>query len=230
LTDDVVCTSKYSPAALYRYIYYPDRLVQMPYPGMDIWEVLWKILTEPVFKGTLRGGLREFFQPRRVDLNGDESVGSFVSRRASKEMADNLLSAVVHGIYAGDIYQLSAKSLFGLQWWAEGEFGSIIRAAAELSSAGVQVLPREDVELLQRIGPQPLDELRQKLHGASVYSFEKGIEQLVASLEESLRRSPNVQFKLGAPVQRLEAVSTAEERKSYYSVDKIRVRMPSRTI
>lgn len=45
---------------------------------------------------------------KRTSLE-DESIYSFFSRRFNKDIANNLVSAMVHGIYAGNIHQLSIK-------------------------------------------------------------------------------------------------------------------------
>lgn len=199
----------------------------MPYPGMDLYQGLWSLLTEPVFKGVIRGVAKEYFQPPRANANTDESVGSFVSRRAGSSAADNLVSAVLHGIYAGDLYQLSAKSLLGLQYWAEAEYGSLIGASAEMAQQGVKVMSREDGELYSKMELRPMNDFFQQLMSSSVYSFEEGIQSLPAALERNLRSQPNVEIKLSQRIERLEAVNTPENSRSSMgpTVDKIRVRI-----
>jgi oxygen-dependent protoporphyrinogen oxidase len=57
----------------------------------------------------------------------DESIRAFISRRFSSMVADRIVSAMVSGIYAGDISELSARACFGRLWHMERKYGSIIR-------------------------------------------------------------------------------------------------------
>ena len=128
LEDDILITPKSSAAAKNRYIYYPDHLVKMPGPGQDLYEILWSMITEPVFKGMLWGMLSEHRRPNADNEIVDESIGDFLARRlGTTKVADNIVSAVLHGIYAGDIYQLSAKSLMGALHAQEQIYGSLDR-------------------------------------------------------------------------------------------------------
>ena len=74
----------------------------------------------------------EPFRPRspQHDLadGGDESVDAFFARRFGKPLARNMISAMIHGIYAGDTRRLSVRALFPGVWEAEREWGSVIRA------------------------------------------------------------------------------------------------------
>ena len=119
LRDKIVAIPRKSPAALNRYIYYPNHLVRMPRPPVSpglfsrlstIAEGLWTLLREPIFSSALSSILAEFaVKPRRSNL-ADESVGGFLERRFGKAITENLASAVYHGIYAGDIYETIAGS------------------------------------------------------------------------------------------------------------------------
>ncbi|KAK5171642.1 hypothetical protein LTR04_000345 [Oleoguttula sp. CCFEE 6159] len=131
MTDDVIFTKKTSPAARNRFIYYPDHLVKMPGPGMSPWQIAKSLWREPVFEGFALAALREAAIDQRPLGLQDESVGSFISRRFDRRIADNAVSAMLHGIYAGDVYKLSMKSLFPQQWRDEEEYGSVVRALLE---------------------------------------------------------------------------------------------------
>ena len=56
--------------------------------------------------GKARMGL-DFLQPAKA-VNGDESLGTFVSRRLGREAYENLIEPLMSGIYAGDGDLLSA--------------------------------------------------------------------------------------------------------------------------
>lgn len=120
LVDDILLTSKSTPAALNRYIYYPDHLVRMPAPlpwrshMANLWSILSTLIREPVFKSIFRGVHKDLTAPAPKPPNADESIADFVSRRFTPELADNLVSALAHGIWAGDINRLSTDALFPL--------------------------------------------------------------------------------------------------------------------
>jgi oxygen-dependent protoporphyrinogen oxidase len=57
-----------------------------------------------------RMGLDFFLPPQ--PLNGDESLGAFVSRRLGRDAYERLIEPLMSGIYAGDGDKLSLKSTF----------------------------------------------------------------------------------------------------------------------
>lgn len=193
LTDDVLITSKSAPAAQNRFIYYPDRLVRMPGPGTTWYEGLTTILQEPVFAGLFKAIYNDIRTDPRPDSVQDESVGHFVARRGDKRLANNLLSALFHGIYAGDVWQLSAKSIMGLPWAREKKHGSL--AAAALSGALGRVSWNfcDDVEMQVDMQNTDWDEdLRERIRDCSVYTFKEGLGMLPAAIEKSLHQNKNI--------------------------------------
>ncbi|ESZ95575.1 hypothetical protein SBOR_4055 [Sclerotinia borealis F-4128] len=202
LTDQVIKTNKMSAAALNRFVYYPDHLVCMPEPTQGFYAIAWKLLTEPVFKGVHKI-LFEYTRPRRSLEIEDESVGSFLTRRTGgADLPDNLVSAVFHGIYAGDIYKLSAKSILPAQWGMEGAHGSISAAMSHVEK--FRNAMAEDVEMENKERNLFTDNERAIVEGTSVYTFRRGIGTLSEALESSLRSNPNVEIKLGEYVKNIE--------------------------
>jgi oxygen-dependent protoporphyrinogen oxidase len=181
----------------------------MPGPGQDFYSMAWSALTEPVYGGLdgIGGIALEWMKSRRSTWHqyndpaaDDESVASFLERRLkSWEIGDNIVSAVLHGIYAGDIYQLSARSLLPKPWYNEALHGSLTQAMLEglktrqgLEDYDSALLKNE----LQGLISQPM---REKLgKHASVYTFKEGIGALSKKLESTLRANNNVQFKTGS--------------------------------
>jgi oxygen-dependent protoporphyrinogen oxidase len=80
--------------------------------------------------GKTRMGLDFLLPPHR--LNGDESLGSFVSRRLGREAYENLIEPLMSGIYAGDGDQLSLASTFPYLRDLEAKYGSLARGAIEM--------------------------------------------------------------------------------------------------
>ena len=75
--------------------------------------------------GKIRMGC-ELFVPRRRDL-GDESIGSFMTRRFGTEAATYLAEPLLAGIHAGDVDRLSVQALFPRFIDAERKYGSLLR-------------------------------------------------------------------------------------------------------
>jgi protoporphyrinogen oxidase len=189
LQDNILFTDKKSPSARNRYIYYPDHLVRMPGPGMSVWEVLRNLMFEPAFKGAVPGLLGELVGDVRPSSLEDESVGAFISRRMRPEIAQNLASAVFHGIYAGDVWQLSVNSLLPRWWIYEKDHGSLIRGA-------LTIMPRvllSDRNMQLRNDPHlewgKLDQtFGANLATCSIYTFKNGIQQLVDRLAQEVEK------------------------------------------
>ena len=200
--------SKSTPAARNRYIYYPDRLVKLPsrWKGSSLAEVfgdLRALSTEPVFDGQW-GLVKEPFVPVRDEDVKDESLGDFISRRFGKKLTDNLVSAVYHGIFAGDIYKLSARTLLPLLWHLETrdpkdgsgillELFTDMLNRRKIGSAGIlehakrmAVSKRSRDSYLRRLPNVGM------FGNLSVYTFKKGLSQLTSALEEHVRKIKNI--------------------------------------
>jgi oxygen-dependent protoporphyrinogen oxidase len=69
----------------------------------------------------------ELFVPARRD-EGDESIGSFMTRRFGPEATTFLAEPLLAGIHAGDVNRLSIRALFPRFVDAERKHGSLLRA------------------------------------------------------------------------------------------------------
>lgn len=207
-----LCISKTAPAATNRFIYYPDHLVRMPARdparGMlgNIISNLTNIVNEPIFDGVITSILKEPYQTVRSKSLKDESVGDFVSRRFGKAVADNLLSALFHGIYAGDIYRLSARTLLPALWHLEtrDEDGNgVLAELVELFFRQHSLVPYGPLEFRNRYlksSSEPESHLFQVLSQASVYTFPLGLQQLSDIVVKRLTDNANITIKTNAAV------------------------------
>ena len=80
--------------------------------------------------GKARMGLDFILPPK--PLEGDESLGRFVSRRLGREAYENLIEPLMSGIYAGDGDQLSLASTFPYLRELELKYGSLARGALKM--------------------------------------------------------------------------------------------------
>ena len=224
LGKDTIFTQNTSPAATNRFLYYPDHLVRMPHPSYGFWENFQNIWSEPVFEGTLVAAVREFWKEGRDKSVEDESIGAFFERRFSKTMVERILSGMIHGIYAGDVYKLSAKSLFPRPYRDDLVTGSVIAGAVKTRSEGVEMTKME-AEFLQEMKGFKWDPLlRATLRDTSVFTFRDGLGMLVDKLARKLWDSGNVEVKTSTPVKalRLSDDKTGVEITTFASPDPIR--------
>lgn len=195
LEHRLLTTKKESAAAQNRFIYYPDRLVKMPGPNSTLLGTLSSLWTEPAFTGVFLGLMREIFQPKRPPDLQDESVGSFLSRRIGAKPADNIVSAVLHGIYAGDAYRLSIRSILPRLWETEGKYGSLTRSIAS-GLSGWKPIPREDLGVVQ-------PPLKTNISNWSVFTFPNGIGELVDAIAAELEKNDKVVIQKNRRVTKL---------------------------
>lgn len=195
LEHRLLATKKGSAAAQNRFIYYPDRLVKMPGSGSTLLGTLNSLRTESAFTGVVPGLMREIFQQKRPPDLQDESVGSFVSRRFGANLADNIVSAVLHGIYAGDAYQLSIRSILPRLWETEGKYGSLTRSIPS-GLSGWKPIPREDLGGFQR-------QVETDISDWSIFTFLNGIGELVDAIAAKLEKNDRVVIQKNKKVTKL---------------------------
>lgn len=207
-------TSKNSVAAQNRFIYYPDHLVRMPGPGSSLVKNVSNVLSEPIFKGTIAGALSEVTKPQRPGDLQDESIGSFITRRFGSALADNVVSAVFHGIYAGDIYKLSARAIVPSLWAIERRNNSIIKGLVEQAFGGMQPIAASDLDMIKTFQSQPImsDKL-ETVKKSSVFTFKGGIGELADRLESRLDESDNVLIMGNTDVEQIKLRSDAAGEK-----------------
>jgi oxygen-dependent protoporphyrinogen oxidase len=205
LIDEITYTKRSEPGAKNRFIYYPDRLNRLPseQPGLGELFALWQ-------SGILGGAfsmIKEPMMPTRPSIMTDETVGSFLSRRVDKRIADNIVSAVFHGIYAGDIWQLSAKTLLGLAWQLEGKHGSVLggffRMQTDDPRPDLMLVHPIDLEMIRAMNEEiDLDlQFAKDLKDASMFTFKDGLQSLVKALQNAVETKGNVVVKTETPIQ-----------------------------
>lgn len=163
----------------------------------------------------MSGLLGETFVSPRSSILEDESVGRFLTRRFGKNIADNIASAFFHGIYAGDLYQLSARTLLSSAWYLEGdeprnELGVLVQMV--LQGLGREMLipgrmaryfMMEQHEQSGEFEPKR-EALKSLLRRSSVYTFKRGLGELTTSLESALAQNPNVKMLTSSHVKRVQ--------------------------
>ncbi|PWY98749.1 Protoporphyrinogen oxidase [Testicularia cyperi] len=219
LLERLLKVPKTAPSAQNRFIYYPDRLAKLPSSISSLFSALFKL---PFLRAVIPGVLREprvssrFLRPRSESVSEktrlqsrealeDESVDSFVSRRFGKGLAENLVSAIIHGIYAGDTRRLSVRAVLPFLWDAERVHGSVLRSMLPTArNKRYRPLPAPEAaakaskeERLKDVEARLGKDLVQSFKGISVYSFPDGVQEIVDALEARLAEADNVQLLKG---------------------------------
>jgi oxygen-dependent protoporphyrinogen oxidase len=130
--------------------------------------------------------------------------------RAGTQLVDDLVSAVLHGIYAGSARGLSVRAVMPALWDMEARSGGLLRSvlprrlnARARTETPAERLAREEAErelaeLETSVGPHVVRQMK----SISVYSLPEGIETITRAMEKEVRALPNVEVCLDAGVQR----------------------------
>ncbi|KAI1082960.1 Protoporphyrinogen oxidase [Whalleya microplaca] len=191
-----------------RYIYYPDRLVKMPslkWNVNSVVEFILSYLTNPLYDGLLRSVRNYFWSYYTREAVSDpkdieESVGAYLERTCGDDrLIKNVLSGVMHGIYGGDAYKLSAKHTM-----IESLYYDFI----------LERTPKEAIRILAKdwwlhadflLGPTNPKALymAECAIGWNSFTFEDGLLSLVNGLVKDLQKRKNVTIKNHEPVTSL---------------------------
>ncbi|KAL7315995.1 oxygen-dependent protoporphyrinogen oxidase [Mucor circinelloides] len=208
--EGLLSVPKTDPSVKNRYIYYDGKINTLPSGPISM-----LLKKPPVFKSVILAGALEPFRSSRFK-NGkpkdgieDESMYNFMKRRFNEHTAINLMGAVAHGVYAGDVKQLSIQSTLRMLYEAEKNYGSVIvgmmRGAANTSTMrerGMAVRSRDkDPEWFGR------------MEKMSVLGFKDGMETLPDRLRSWLEQRPNVEIIRNDPVESIEPLENGKESK-----------------
>ncbi|PYH89789.1 putative protoporphyrinogen oxidase [Aspergillus ellipticus CBS 707.79] len=215
LMDDVAFVSRDAPSAINRYLYYPDHLVRVPTPDPhlsgteNLINTVPPLLREPVFKTVLRSILTEPFKDPidREKHADDESIKDFISRRFSPEVAENLVSAMIGGIYGGSIDRLSAQTTMGGLRDYEQFMEGIILSTMNNAKRGVRYSQVDYALVMESVAPEKdslyWKALRAAYQKSSVLYFKDGMGHLTETLATQLKASGKVEFLLDADISKI---------------------------
>lgn len=160
---------------------------------------------------SITGRLRLFGEPfARSKPEGDETIYHFAARRIGPEAASVLVDAMVSGVFAGNVHELSLQSSFPKMAKMEAEHGGLVKAMVagmkKRRAARKEVQERrargEDVEALTAPGGPAGP-------GGHLTSFENGLDTLVQGLMDAL---PEGTVRTGSPVERVISRSPTSPR------------------
>lgn len=242
LWDRMLRVPDTAPSAQNRFIYSRGQINILP-AG---WRTLYRIFTSPALRASWTDALWDLVSPARPgvlprprsespqeasrlrlrsQLLDDESIESFLTRRfgGRASLVKEIVSAGVHGIWAGDTRTLSVRSLMPGLWDRERTHGRLFLARkkkTQVSAAHMPALEKkverarsqaafeervESTVMQASIGQKKLAQLA----GTSIYSFPNGLGEIVDSLVSDLRAQPNVHLALGTGCSSLSPPGTS---------------------
>lgn len=154
-----------------------------------------------LMKDFLKGIIMEPFRKKRIDLE-DESIEHFVSRRLNKSLSDNILSAVIHGIYAGDVTKLSVNSTFPKLPNLEKTYGSVIIGMMKQMHKKEKNLSRALIDYQNNISPQSnVRYLSKDFKRGGVFKLRDGLEVLPQALSNYLINQANIEIEYNSNIK-----------------------------
>jgi oxygen-dependent protoporphyrinogen oxidase len=180
---------KADEAAAKRYLFRHGRLHLLPDGPLRFFRS--PVLSLP---GRLRVLAEPFARPRPEGV--DETVFEFASRRIGEEAATVLVDAMVSGVFAGNIRELSLASSFPKMAAMETEHGSLVKAmfarmgerrAAKRQAEEMKLRGEEAGELTRPGGPAG--------PGGTLTSFRQGLDVLPAALNRALGDSVRTEME-----------------------------------
>src|SRR5512133_550953 len=124
--------------------------------------------------GKARMGL-DFLLPAK-SVNGDESLGTFVSRRLGREAYENLIEPLMSGIYAGDGDVLSLASTFPYLRDLEIKYGSLARGALQMRKQSVRAKHASPVQGSRSAFLTPTTGLAEIVEALVEYLFSQNVD------------------------------------------------------
>lgn len=199
------------PSAQHRYVYYDGQINTLP---TSISSLIFH--KPPIFKSVLLAGLLEPFRSSRFNKNGepkngqeDESAYSFIKRRFNEHTAINLMGALAHGVYAGDVKTLSIQSTFRMLYEAEKNYGSVLKGMMK-GAANTATMRERGMAVRARTNDP---EWFGRMEKMNVLGFKDGMETLPEHLSAYLKACPNVEFVTNDPVESITPLENGEESK-----------------
>jgi len=184
-----------------------------------------EIIQPKLFWGFLK---EPFVKPKNLD----ESIESFFNRRlGNKILTNNVLSAMIHGIYAGDISKLSIKSIMPKVKYLEKDYGSITKAILQKIALRMKPLRArlpplnplpEYFESYKKLSPTNLKELSKQLKQYPAIKLQNGLQALPNLIAQHLSKQPNVNFVFNSDIKSIDIENGVVETSKKETFDHIR--------
>lgn len=201
-------------------------------PKSSVAEIL-AFFRSPISKGTKFAPFRDLFLRPRKRTTRDEPLSSYISRRFGKAISERFLSAVMRGIYAGDVDELSSRSVarLGKLYANEPDTPSLISSAIGGSARNADAYAATVyVALLQAMLELPYEASLKEMHKYSVAVLaEGGIKKLAETIEDDLEQHfENVEIWKDTNIESLKLIND-ESNESAIAIESTRKTLDSNT-
>ncbi|KAG4302371.1 hypothetical protein PCK1_001353 [Pneumocystis canis] len=194
LKDEMILVPKNSPFIKNKFIYFENQLNALPTSLISL-----LLSKTPIFRSLLWAIICEPFKPTRNKNITDETISSFISRRFNKSVSENIVSALIHGIYSGDIDDLSVKSVLPYFWKYEELYGSVLKG---FLFHGISL--NRDERNIKSIIEKDSKDIIEKTKDIYMYSFKNGLITLINAISKDLLSKNNIYIYFNSEVQSLE--------------------------
>lgn len=191
-------------------------LVQLP----DSLSTLFKFLSDPLGRKLPIGLINEFFQPAKKDSEKEETVEEFFDRRFNHDISMNLVSPLIHGIYAGDISKLSVNSIFPILPKYETENTSIIKSIFknyrnydknDMSNHEIKDELLIKYKSIFKDSKLNFKKSKIMLKNFPMIALKDGLQTLPNTIYNELTNNPNIEIKLNTKISRLNSNNNNNE-------------------
>ncbi|KAM0278375.1 hypothetical protein ACHAQH_005196 [Verticillium albo-atrum] len=165
-----------------------------------------KLLWKPMLKGfwrMKRNRLGTFADRGDRRPPKDMSVGEFLRMAAGESRTvDQFASAVLHGIWGGDIDRLSMQSVMPKPWynyWYKEPLPDLCH------------LPEHEVALATQLLSEEVRDMVKLSHQGALIAFPEGMGSVPKAIAKSLEDKPNVEIKLGRSITSVQFDSAARQ-------------------
>lgn len=181
-----------------------NEIVQVPNTAKTFGNFLGSGLVNGLWKGIMG----ELFVKNRQPQDDDESIESFLKRRfGTNILSNNIVSGIIHGIYAGDVSRLSVQSVLPSLVNLEAESGSIIKGMLKkLREKPVPKQLGQDMLSYQRlISPDSdLSALSRTLKRYPMLKLKSGLQTLPNAIANYLKIKDNVEIVYNSNIQEID--------------------------
>lgn len=179
-----------------------------------------------ILNGAVRGIGQEPFNRSKLGKDEDESIESFMKRRfKSTTLTDNILSAVIHGIYAGSVSDLSVRAIMPRLVEMEANSGSLVKEIIKRikSPSPEYILPESLRQYELKISKRKeLLQIRTDLKKFPMIKLKEGLQAFPDALVEYLSNKERVNIFLNSRISAIDhqngLILNGLEQKAYLHI------------
>ncbi|KAI3630967.1 hypothetical protein MIR68_010997 [Amoeboaphelidium protococcarum] len=176
-----------------KYLYHDGSIQRVPTNPISI-------LFNPLTRSIVPGVIRDVSKRRRPhQQDDDESIRDFFARRFNSQIADNIMSAFIHGVYGGDISRWSMMSQFKKMVDLEKAYGSVA-----VGSVLQQFVKSSSTPQLQQ-QQSKIASILKVLKDGTFFTFNDGMGVLPSKIMERLKSLNNVEVMTNCNVSSIQS-------------------------